>query len=191
VALGGTALAATGTLVNIADGTNAGNVAKVDGTGALRTLQTEGAPAKPFSISQVFQDVAFVTDNVVIPVNTTTLGVSRIYISNWSGSSTRRTVILYQYAVPNGGSCGPGGNNRIVGVYQIGPGADARDEPNTPMVLKPLPGLPAWCLSAQSYPNATENVNSYITVSGFIAAGSLPAGVSLRPAGRTGSRQPG
>src|SRR4051794_6043926 len=43
VALGGTALAATGQIVNIADGSNAANVAKVDSTGKLNVGDGSGA----------------------------------------------------------------------------------------------------------------------------------------------------
>ena len=44
VALGGTALAATGQLVNIADPSNSSYVAKVDSSGALRTSSPPGRP---------------------------------------------------------------------------------------------------------------------------------------------------
>src|SRR4051794_21115126 len=81
VALGGTALAATGTIVNIADGTTAANVAKVDSGGALRTSAIPAAPTKPFNAGAYVPD-AYITDYTVpFAGSTATIAINRIVLS--------------------------------------------------------------------------------------------------------------
>jgi hypothetical protein len=184
VALSGTAVAVAPTVVNIADPTAPTRVAGVDSTGRLKTVSTQGAPARPFSVYKELFDITAVVNNVVIPATGATVAVSRIDISPWSGSNLRRFVYLEQYAVPAGGSCDSPLSFRIVGVYEVGPGTVSIDEPGTPMILKPLPGAAQYCLIAQSYPNAaTDSTFQYFVASGFVVSGTLPSGVATTSAG--------
>src|SRR4051812_31149575 len=80
VALGGTALAATGQLVNITDPTNAANKAAVDAGGALKTTVSSGYVAALPSRSPFFNE-AFLSGggvlNTLIPANNATVALTR------------------------------------------------------------------------------------------------------------------
>ena len=89
-----------------------------------------------------------------------------------------------------GGSCDSPTSFRTVGVYEVGPGTVVTDNPNTPMIIKPLSSQPAWCLIAQVYPNTTsDGTFQYFVASGFLVSGTLPAGVSSAPSGGPGAPQ--
>src|SRR3954469_16428359 len=84
VAIGGTALAATGTLVNIADGTNSALIAHVNAQGQLRTSSAPEAPLRPitFTVSAYTNDRAGYGFAFATPT-TAKIALDRITMTNY------------------------------------------------------------------------------------------------------------
>jgi hypothetical protein len=182
VASTGTAVAATGQIVNIADPTAPSQIAKVDASGHLKTVASQGVPARPFSITDFFYDRAVVPDNTLVPPTDASVAVDRMIFSLYSAMTNRRTLYVYQYGLNSvTDSCQYETTYRFVGVYDVGPGAAAVDEPSSPIVLRPSAvGKPAWCLVVEAWPAGAGEDSSYYgygTISGFVTSGSLPSGI--------------
>jgi hypothetical protein len=187
VALGGTALAATGQLVNIADPTNAANVAKVDTTGALKTTGTVTNIPVP---SKIFLVRAYVGDNgsyqSVFPATTATIAINRIVVSDDFGQYQRpRQVILDLLTVNAGQACSLSSTGvaiQPIGTYAIQSSGSAIDNPSPPLVFKPT-GTKPWCLIAADTP-ASNPGNTYasVSVSGWVVSGTAPAGTTAASA---------
>src|SRR4051812_40906718 len=102
IALGGTALAATGQLVNIGDPNQAAQVATVDTTGALKTNGATALPRGPFSAGASVLNNA--EDTSVVGPTTAALAITGIRIANFYGNTLPSQVVLSQYAL-DGGTC--------------------------------------------------------------------------------------
>src|SRR5438552_1758168 len=93
IALGGTALAATGQIVNIADPTTPANMAKVDSTGALKTAGTatvSGFIGQTIPKTAFFGQSAFFTfpSATLIGANKATVALTRLDLVNYFGQTS-------------------------------------------------------------------------------------------------------
>lgn len=150
VALGGTALASTGQLVNIADPTTATNLAKVDSSGALKT---SGSAAVSGFVGQTIPKNPFFAEsfllnanggvNTVISANSATVALTRLDLTNSYQQSGAIEVTLEEEAA-NATTCG--GNAASVGTYDVPAGQTFSDAMSSPIVLKPLTPGGFWCL---------------------------------------------
>jgi hypothetical protein len=191
VALGGTALAATGTVVNIADPTTAANKAKVDTTGALKTAGTatvsgfvgETIPKTPlFGHQYLSRSVA----NVLIGANKATVALARLDLANYYDQTNGAAVDIR--VVEQSGStttCDGSTGSQAVGTYEVPAGQTVSDAIASPVVLKPLVSGDVWCLLA--FVAVQGGPGSYFlpeaSFSGYVAAGTLPSGAVAAPAG--------
>src|SRR4051794_17647654 len=100
IAVGGTALAATGQLVNIADGSNAALLAHVTSAGQLKTASAPDVPAKPFStfVRDYNADIVSGSYNPAWATPTMAkIAIDRITISEYVGDTQPRLVQLYYW----------------------------------------------------------------------------------------------
>jgi hypothetical protein len=168
IVLTGTAFAATGQIVNIADPSNSAHVAKVDGNGALRTTFT---PSVPFagSISMTANAMTVVT-----PPTTATLAFTRFLASNLADSVLHNAFQISIYQVGgSGGTCS--GSPKWLASYDVPPSSTVVDALATPMVLKPPSGSPQWCLEAIAI--LSDNPGSYylphFAWNGYVVSGTF------------------
>lgn len=176
IATTGTAAAATGQLVNIADGTNAGALARVDGTGALKVAAVPMAPARPYNTNRVAPNDNF---GAVTTPTLAQIALNRVQVAGDSLNNTPSTVFLYYGTVPSGAECYSGMTDfRLIGEYGITPASSFLDAFPTPLVLKPN-GTRPWCLIAANYKNTSSGFSSVrLTMSGFVVSGTPPAGTA-------------
>jgi hypothetical protein len=146
--LGGTAWAATGSLVNIADGTNASNLAKVDATGALQTrgASWQTAPPNPFFRHAYVEPNAATT---LIGATTSWVALTRMVLMNYYDQTAGAAVDI-RLAEWGGtaSTCDGSGGALPVAVYDVGAGQSLSDTMPSPLVLKPLSPGHVWCLVA-------------------------------------------
>jgi hypothetical protein len=165
VALGGTALAATGQLVNIVDPGSSSQKARVDSSGALRVGQASPTTAF-FGFTQPG------TGDSLLGTTKATLAFSRFVIQNPFDNPTLRLSLIQQ----DGNSTTCGGNTRVVALYSVPPGTTVTDPMPTPTVLKPFASGHVWCLETNF--EFAGNPSSYtlpsITWSGYAMAGNPP-----------------
>ncbi|HEX8101790.1 MAG TPA: hypothetical protein VF533_04195 [Solirubrobacteraceae bacterium] len=181
VALGGTALAATGQLVNIADGTNSARIAHVDVNGALKTsgLTTIAAPARVFSVESAAYDDDTQSYTPLFSASTATIAINRIVVAPTAAATVPRDLQIYYFSVAPGKPCSENGlyDYRYVVAYRINTETVVDTFP-TPLVFKPQSGRP-WCLSTfQTRRDADNTTVSRVTVSGSVLYGTAPAGTS-------------
>jgi hypothetical protein len=189
VALGGTALAATGTIVNIADPRTAANVAKVDATGALKTAGTAtvgGSVAETPPRSPFFGHAFVLTSSTrtLIAANKATVALTRLLFENHydqTNSAVANLVLLLQGG--NATTCDGSSGTKEIGSYDVPAGQTLADVMGSPIVLKPLVAGDVWCLTAQA--TLQSNPGGYflpnVAFSGYVAAGTLPAGAVASP----------
>jgi hypothetical protein len=179
VALGGTAAAATGQLVNIADPTHATWVAHVDSGGAVKTKTYPNAAT--FSRSLQVQNIQ---DNAVPKVlleTSATLAIDRIQMTAEDTGSTSPWYggIFYQPA-SSGGDCT--GTLTRIAVEAAPVGTEHLDSfGNDPLVLKPAVAGNQWCLVTTLGPaNQTTGGLAYVDVSGVIVSGTFTPANEIR-----------
>jgi hypothetical protein len=198
VALGGTALAATGTVVNIADPVTASQVARVDRTGALKTVGTDvvsGTVAETVPRDSFFGHayLSASATNTLIAANTTTVALTRLDLENYFGQTNRADVDIRVYE--QGGSattCDGSGGSRAVGTYEVAAGQSFSSAIGTPIVLRPLASGHVWCLLASAA--VQGGPGSYFlpeaSYSGYVPSGNLPGG-AVSKASSTGPERAG
>lgn len=184
----GTAWAATGQIVNIADGTSAGNIARVGGDGSLKTAVTSGNVGVAVPKTQ-FQHSFFVGEgaNTVIGPTKATLALSRVLVSNHGAGSLRHDVrVQLEQRASNGTACD--GINRTLAGYDTKPNSTVIDPLPTPMQLKPYGGASHWCLQASviivddsgGYYLPTVGLHGHV-VSGTYSGAARPEATGARP----------
>ena len=184
IALGGTALAATGTVVNIADGTNPSYVAQVTSQGSLKTVGT--LPRNPFTRwNFVFNG----DSSQIVPPNTATVALTHVRITNYWGNTVPTNVVLFQYSVSSG-SCN--GYVREVGRFIVGVNGQVDDDYATPIFIYPPGGGVQWCLvaAADAPSSGTSNWAITVGVNGFTPNGTGPT-TSAPPAPSAAAEQGG
>jgi hypothetical protein len=165
VALGGTALAATGQLVNIVDPGSPSQKARVDSSGALRTGQA--SPSTGF-----FGFLQPDSGDVLVGPTKATLAFSRLELQNPVDNTSMRLSVTQQ----DGNSTTCGGNTRVVGLYAIPPGTTVSDPMPTPTILKPFASGHVWCLVA-NYSlagNPSSITLPSVSWTGYAMAGNPP-----------------
>lgn len=180
VALGGTAAAATGTVVNIADPATASHVARVDVNGALKA-----APSPPVTPAYFSQPVNQGT-STLIPATGAKLAITRITVDNYFGNVGPVYVVLSE----SSGSkaiCDGSSGVRTISSIDVPVGQTFEDELPTPIVLKPFVAGGVWCLQAtvQVQGAPISYVAPDVQFSGYVTSGTLPFGFTSRPAGKT------
>ena len=189
VALGGTALAATGTLVNITDPSHSTYVAKVSSRGELKTTQVPGSPFTHFAI--------FPPGDLrpIMAPTSATLAFSRIGFTNSSAQTGGATahVTLYEWASDGGSVCTNAGSSATLATYEIKAGQTVLDALPTSMVLKPLSGHAYWCLVAYATlnPYSSPGVSLEASLNGSIVSGSFPTYASKRLFPKIAGKPPG
>jgi hypothetical protein len=178
VALGGTALAATGQLVNIVDPGSPSQKARVDSSGALRVGQASPATAF-FGFTQPG------SGQTLVGPTKATLAFSRLEVSNPADNPTMRISIAQ---VP-GNSTTCVGEQRTVALYAVPAGTTVSDPFPTPAVLKPAASGQVWCLKAnfEFQGNPSSFTLPAVSWSGYAMAGNPPANAAASAA--TGARR--
>jgi hypothetical protein len=191
VALGGSALAATGQIVNIADPTTAANKAKVDSTGALKTTGTatvsgyvgQTIPKNPFFGHAYLSASA---TNTLIAANKATVALTRLDLENYFDQTNGAAVDIRVYE-QGGDATTCNGSSAAVGTYEVPAAQAVSVAMASPIVLKPLVSGSVWCLLASV--GIHGGPGSYFlpeaSFSGYVAAGTLPPGAVSAPAAGT------
>lgn len=181
IATTGTAAAATGQLVNIADGSNAGQLAKVDASGALRVLAVPAPPARPYSTDFAVLGGGSNGYRGVSAPTTATVAVNRLVWSNDPYWARPSIAYLYSVTVPAGSPCSLDSaysDVKLIGKYAVASGATVVDALPSPLVLRPN-GTRPWCLLAAHYPTPNDRVVFVEgTVSGYVISGTAPPGTT-------------
>jgi hypothetical protein len=188
IVLGGTAYAATGQLVNIADGTAAGNVAHVSSSGSLYTTGTASvsAPAKPFNLNALsFTDGVFTGQ---FAPTTATLALTGLRISNATPNPV--TYNLYRYTA-TGGGCSSSGSSSFLGTWQVPAGQTVEEQVITPILIKPPAPGQAWCLGTLvSYLGGSTGHGLYANFNGYVYSGTFAAAAAPVAAGKASAEVP-
>ena len=177
VALGGTAYAATATIVNIADKNAPTHVAKVDVTGALKTSATVTGfvPLTPFLGHQY---LVTSTTNSLIGANQTTVALTRLDLANYYDQTNGGTADIRIYE-QRGDATTCNGATVPVGTYEVPAGQTFSPAIGSPIVLKPSTAGTVWCLSASASIQGSPSTYYLpeVSFSGYVVTGHLPPGV--------------
>jgi|SRR5581483_389735 len=194
VALGGTAVAATGTLVNIADPTNPSFVAKVDSTGALKVQAAQRlTPPKGFLLSSSLYNYDTISSGYQWPFSptTATIAIDHVTIAAWVADHQPRLVQIYYFTVPAGTTActfNSLSDFRELGSWHVLDDQVTDDLP-TPLVIKPN-GTRPWCLATLSQSTPNNPYYAYLDMSGWVVSGTAPAGTGLSDASAAQPPQP-
>jgi hypothetical protein len=188
----GTALAATGQLVNIVDPTNAANAAKVDASGALKTT-TAGSvrvtPSTSFSVSKTVPNFYANPTQTEVLKTTASIALNRIQVAHTSASGPVNWEGALFYGDTN--SSGTCLNGTRIAALSIRQGETTVDPFPTPILLKPFAAGRAWCLRAsigRSDESAVPGHEVYLGISGIVTAGTVtPAVQQGRESARDGA----
>jgi hypothetical protein len=189
VALGGTALAATGTIVNIADPATPANKAKVNAAGALSTAATvpggvaPAPPKTPFNFNGI--NFADANESGQMAPTTATIAMTGMRFANATPNGT--DVSLYQVGVSASGCTTTSSTGqRFLGQFAIPAGQTVDEQLTTPLVLKPLSAGGPWCLV--TYASGTTGSGFWSTYNGYVVSGTFASGTSTTSAaGPTGT----
>jgi hypothetical protein len=183
-ATAGTALAATGQLVNIADGSNAGNLAKVDNTGALRiTGPVLSRDAPPFADFTAHASVSNFYRNghnylTVLGPTSAALSINRLVWTNSLLNANDWEVYL-NYETTSSGSCSRfSAGEREIDHVNVRVHDSLTDTFPTPLLLKPTGGASQWCLMVGGGPTSatgstSDDNNVTLGISGYVQAGTF------------------
>jgi hypothetical protein len=187
VALGGTALAATGQLVNIADPGNASQVAKVDTAGSLQTRVSTGSVYATQASSRAFDFSRSVTNYnagagyQTLFSTTATLAITSLSVTNSIYNADPWELYLNYSPIPSGGQCAAfAAGYRVLAKVNVAAGGTQALPLPTPMLLKPAAAGASWCLMAGAAPrngtsNAANGNDVRVNGVGFIVSGSFTA----------------
>lgn len=167
VALGGTALAATGQLVNITDPGTSSHKAKVDSSGALKTAV---ATADSAFYGSTFLSTAGKT---LIGPTTSTLAITRFVLANDQPGSPIVSSLIY---VPGDStSCNNAAGSRNVVRYNVPALDSVSDAMPTPLILRPARPATVWCLEASLGFFGTASNAPELSWTGYVISGAAPA----------------
>jgi hypothetical protein len=181
-ATAGTALAATGQLINIADGSNAGNVAKVDTTGALKVTGSVVSRAQ-FADFTTHASVSNFYRNghnylAILGPTSAALEVNRLVWTNSLLNANDWEVYL-DYETTSTGSCSRfSSGEREIAHVNVRAHDSLTDTFPTPLLLKPKVGASQWCLMVGAGPTAatastSDDNNLTLNISGYIQSGTF------------------
>src|SRR3954447_15978376 len=156
VALGGTAFAATGQLVNIADPANSAYVARVDSAGNLRTIATQ-ASSKAFDATASISNYNTSGSYGAVLSTTATLGVTSMSFTNSVYNDSAWEAYAYYSPDSDGGACPPSpfvtGNRNLMKVSVPAGGTTVLPLP-TPILLRSATSGQQYCLEVGAAPRA-------------------------------------
>jgi hypothetical protein len=200
-AMAAPALAATGQLINIADGSKSGNLAKVDHSGALRVtgdvVSRDAPPLADFTshanVSNFYRNGhVYVT---ILGPTSAALAINRIVWTNNVLNANDWEVFL-DYETTSTGSCSHfSSNEREIDHVNVRVHDSLTDTFPTPLLLQPTGGDSQWCLMAGAGPTAetgstADDNNLTFDISGYVQTGTFtPTGVGAakaRPRDRLG-----
>jgi hypothetical protein len=181
-ATAGTALAATGQLINIADGSNAGNLAKVDTSGALKVTGSVVSRAQ-FADFTIHANVSNFYRNghnylTVLGPTSAALEVNRLVWTNSLMNANDWEVYL-DYETTSNGSCSHfSSGEREIDHVNVKVHDSLTDTFPTPLLLKPTGGASQWCLVAGGGPTAatgstSDDNNLTLNISGYVQSGTF------------------
>jgi hypothetical protein len=175
VALTGTALAATGTIVNIGDGAISGRLAHVTALGELYTYGRTYPTAPPRDV-HVATYLAVGSSRLIGPT-TAVLAINRFAAMNTAlnrdYSNTDFRAGLYQAFGSDCSNSGP-----ALSIMTAPVGATAYDSYETPLVLRPSGSTPYCVMVSVDYDDAGVPVAYYLPffeLSGYVVSGAFPA----------------
>jgi hypothetical protein len=181
IAVTGTAFAATGQLVNIADGTTAANVAKVDPTGALNTTNV---PSR-----NQFREFAYAYDGLttITPTTSASLALDRVVISQAgdNGAGHNNAAVTLYVRGASAGNCN-GSLASTIGAYNVHANDTVVDNFTVPMRLKAPAGSTQYCIAASSSVFDTAGQGVWlvprVTISGHVLSGTYSGTIYNRSA---------
>ena len=186
-----TALATVGQVVNISDHSASAFFAKVDSSGALKTVGTVSGGNVSISAPQSafnFPALGFTDGSPTAQFAATnaTLAFTGFRVAN--GSSTSTTMQIWQYGETST-TCAPDGVDvfRFLGAFAVPAGETVDEQLTTPQILKPLSGRPYWCLV--TFASGTTASTFYTNYSGYVASGTFtPPFSAAQPGNAPASR---
>ncbi len=178
----GSALATAGQIVNVSD-PSAPYTVRVDSTGALKTagLDAPTLPRLPFNSSKF---VYAGGSSIVLGPTTATVALTDLKIANNFGNTGARRLSFWQYSAGSPNTSCNATHLRYLGDYDVAARESIHANFQTPLVLKPLVGLEAWCLLVFGAAPAGDTTNYAINVSvgGYVPSGTfVPTSSSTRP----------
>ncbi|MFL5846286.1 MAG: hypothetical protein ACJ762_16490 [Solirubrobacteraceae bacterium] len=114
----------------------------------------------------------------ITPETSATLAVDRIVITNAITNTSDWEVYVYYETIPPGGTCQPfSSGHRLITHLNIKSHGTETDTFATPVVYKPTPGAPMWCIvggggPTQNTASTTDSGFTDIQVSGYVVSGS-------------------
>ncbi|MDQ1438724.1 MAG: hypothetical protein QOK43_2353 [Acidimicrobiaceae bacterium] len=163
--------AATGQLVNIADGTTSTQIAKVDRFGQLKV---DSSQLRPIAATAGLNSGKY---NMVLQPNSATVAVTDLSLAIYQSDTAVWGYDLYQLTATTGAECANGGTGsyRYLGHYTVQGATSLAQSFSTPIVLKPLSGSAPWCLAifAANQPSSTTYF-SYANLLGYVVSGTYP-----------------
>jgi hypothetical protein len=184
LALGGVAWAATGQLVNIADPTNASNVAKVNGSGELRVVSRSAAtPANTPLFAAGYYPVG---THTLFGPTTATLALDHVNLRNPNGNTSYANT-TFRFTIGRtsvtSGTCGT--TMTPLAMYTLRPGDNAVDSWPVPLRIKPV-GTAPFCVAllvAGDPTNPGSVVHPCVAVQGQVVSGTYTGpGTAALPA---------
>jgi hypothetical protein len=204
VALGGTAFAATGQLVNIADPTTPTHVAKVDSSGALSTktinvVNGQPSPSSPFDTSQPVTNYNSSGTYPTILTTNATLAITNLTFTNSIYNDSPWEAYVY-FAPRTGATCGTSpfvSGYRLLTKVNVGAGQTVVTPFPTPIRLKPAATGQSWCLEVGAAPRGgaagSNSTALQVSVVGFTISGTFtppPSSTRSQSAGPPASGAP-
>jgi hypothetical protein len=182
-ATAGTALAATGQLINIADGSNAGNLAKVDTTGALRVTGSVVSKAAGVADFTTHANVSNFYRNghnylTILGPTSATLSINRLVWTNSLLNANDWETYL-DYETTSTGTCSHfSSGEREIDHVNVRAHDSVTDTFPTALLLKPTGGASKWCLMAGAGPTAatgstSDDNNLALDISGLVQNGTF------------------
>jgi len=171
----GSALATVGNVVNISDHSSSAYFATVDKTGALKTAGTVsgsvaiGAPQSAFN----FPALSFTDGTATAQFTATSASVAFTGFRIANGTPASFNLDMYQYPETST-TCSTVTfiGRRFLGRFFAHAEETVDEQRTTPLVLKPLPGKPYWCLVTFA-DIAGGGIGFYTTYSGYVTSGSF------------------
>jgi hypothetical protein len=187
-----TALATVGTVSNISDHSASAYFAKVDSSGALKTVGTVSGGNVSISAPQTafnFPAISFTDDGVItaqFSATTATLAFTGFRVANGTSAST--TMQIFQFGETST-TCDVSGSSseRFLGQFAVPAGETVDEQLTTPQILKPLNGRPYWCLVTFASGNTGESF--YTNYSGYSASGTFTPPPSAAQPGSQPTRE--
>lgn len=193
VAFGGSAVAASTTLVSLVDRTNPGRAAGVTTTHALRTAVVNRVIVSPPLNNVRYVGSIGTTRTSLTTVSSGTVAFTRIGVSNFGPPGMAHAAhVQVSVAFNTGSTCDASAGSLVVGIYEVPPNQTVIDPLPSPAVARPRTGAATWCLVG-SVTFGDDPGSFYLPqvfASGYVAGGTPPVVDAVRGAGLSPERGP-